>query len=342
MKKNVIVPIFIPHLGCDNDCVFCNQKIITAKQEAITPAHIKEHIERYLKYYVGRDLHKEVGFFGGSFTGISIEEQIKYLEVAKSFKDRGLIDEIRLSTRPDYIDDEILKYLKEMRVDTIELGIQSFDEEVLENSKRGHTKEDSISACYLIKKNDFKLGTQLMIGLPKDTTEKSITSAEIASSFKPEYARLYPTLVLEDTELARMYENGEYTPFDFQKLLHTTIEMYKIFEKSQTYILRVGLKSTDNINTNSDMTSMYHPSFRQLVAGKIAREKIEDKIKYVGAEKVSITSSSKSFSSMIGYKAQNKRYFKEKYPQIEIMYIANDDVKDGDFAVEVICDEVTG
>ena len=353
MKKNVIIPIFIPHFGCNNDCVFCNQRLITAKGSALSPLEIKSHIETHLTYYEGNHFFKEVGFFGGSFTGIPKEVQVAYLEVAKDFKDKGLIDEIRLSTRPDYIDESILEYLKDLGVDTIELGIQSFDENVLLASKRGHTLRDSFRACTLIKEKGFKLGIQLMIGLPNDTPEKSIYSARKAVEFNPEYARIYPTLILENTELAEMYNNGEFIPFSFEDMLYTAKEMYKLLEDSGAYILRVGLKSTSLINTNADMANSYHPAFRQLIEGEIAKEKILKQLNNlnvfseglgevrelnIGDDMVIvIKSSDKSFSSMIGHKGCNKKYFASLFLDKKIIYKVDNTIDYGKYVVELIC-----
>ena len=180
-KKHAIIPVFIPHRGCPNDCVFCNQKAITARQADVTPDDVKNIIETYLPTLSGRGLEEiELAFFGGSFTGIPLEDQSAFLQVAKEYKDRGLIDKIHMSTRPDYITREILDNLKKYDADIIELGVQSFAPDVLEASNRGHKVEDVYEACELIKKYGFDLGIQLMIGLPGDSPEKCIFSAQEA------------------------------------------------------------------------------------------------------------------------------------------------------------------
>ncbi len=330
MKKHAIIPIFIPHEGCPNDCVFCNQKIITARSKPVTAGDVKNIIETYLPTLQNRGLEViEVAFFGGSFTGIPIEKQSEYLKIAYEYKEKGLIDKIHLSTRPDYISNEILDNLKKYKVDVIELGVQSFDQDVLNLSKRGHTVEDVYLACDLIKKFDFTLGIQLMIGLPGDTFEKSIESAKKAALIKPKLARLYPTVILENTELAKMYKDGRYPGLTEDEAVKTCAEMYKILYDADINIMRVGLKSTDLVTNNSDLGGNYHPAFRQLVEGEIAKDAIEKELLKISNNNISFVSNSKSFSNMIGHKSVNKKYFESKYPDIHINFIIDNDIKPG-------------
>lgn len=340
MKKHAIIPIFIPHKGCPNDCVFCNQKAITARTADITPDDVKNLIDSYLPTLSGRNLEIiEVAFFGGSFTGIPMEEQSAFLKVAKEYKDKGLINKIHMSTRPDYIDEKILDNLRSFDVDIIELGVQSFDSEVLEASNRGHTTEDVYQACKLIKDYGFSLGIQLMIGLPNDSLEKCLYSANETVRLKPDIARLYPTIVLDDTELLSMYKRGLYTPLSTEEAVTITKEMYKIIDSAGINIIRVGLKSTDLINEGGKIEGhTYHPAFRQLVEGRIARESLEIQLKKLVADSpmttaVSFMSSSNSFSNMVGNSKENKIYFTSKYPNLNIKYKVSPSMEDGQYIV---------
>lgn len=330
MKKHAIIPIFIPHEGCPNDCVFCNQKIITARNKPVTTSDVQNLIETYLPTLQNRNLETiEVAFFGGSFTGIPIEQQSEYLSVAYKYKKQKLIDKIHLSTRPDYINKEILDNLKKYEVDVIELGVQSFNQDVLNLSKRGHTVEDVYKACDLIKSYGFTLGIQLMIGLPGDTFEKSVASAKKAADLKPQLARLYPTVILENTELAQMYKNGEYPGLTEADAVKTCASMYRILYDAGINIMRVGLKSTDLITNDSDLGGNYHPAFRQLVEGQIAREDIEKEIQNSPDIEMHFASNSKSFSNMIGHKGINKEYFQNNYPDVKIKFVVDNSLKPG-------------
>lgn len=280
MKKHAIIPIFIPHRGCPHDCVFCNQKAITARQADVTPEDAANIIETYLPTLTGRGLETiEVAFFGGSFTGIPLEDQSAFLDVARSYKRRGLIDKIHMSTRPDYINEEILDNLKEYDADIIELGVQSFDPEVLRLSERGHSVDDIYRACSLIKDYGFELGIQLMIGLPGDSLEKCIFSSRETVRMSPSIARLYPTIVLNDTKLLDMYRTGTYHALTTSEAVEITKEMYKILDAAGINIIRVGLKSTDLITEGGEIQGhTFHPAFRQLVESEIAKEKMESQL----------------------------------------------------------------
>ena len=349
MKKHAIIPIFIPHRGCGHACVFCNQNAITARQPDVTPADVRRILDTWLSTMQQRDLETiEAAFYGGSFTGLPMEEQAAFLAVLKEYKDDGRIDKIHLSTRPDYISVPILDQLKQYGTDVIELGVQSFDPEVLRATRRGHTVEDIYQACELIQNFGFELGVQLMIGLPLDSREKCIASAQKTVSIGPSLARLYPTVVLNDTELARMYARGAYHPLSTEEAVSITKDMYRILDDAGITILRVGLKSTDLISDNtsdsgssstSDSTSSstsdsavlghsYHPAFRQLVEGEIAREDLERELMQLLTDRaaapppstVTFTCCGESFSNMIGHSGCNKKYFAAKYPMLSIRY----------------------
>ncbi len=327
MKKHAIIPIFIPHKGCPNDCIFCNQKKITARQKPVTVKDVEDIVETWLPTLQNRGLETiELSFFGGSFTGIPIEEQSAFLSVAKRYKDMGKIDKIHMSTRPDYINEEILDNLMKYDTDTIELGVQSFDDDVLKKSKRGHNSKVVYNSSRLIKDYGIELGIQLMIGLPGDSMETCIHSAKETVKIAPSIVRLYPTVVIKDTELYDCYLDGSYTPLSQEEAVERTKNMYRIIDHAGIDIIRVGLKSTDIINENGDiLRDTYHPAFRQLVESQLAREQIEVQIKLLNMDsssqtKVDFFASSNSFSNMVGHKGSNKKYFNMNYPWLNIKY----------------------
>ena len=342
MKKHAIIPIFIPHRGCPNDCVFCNQRKITARTDDVTPQDAAKIIETWLttlRPSPGISAQGqypavvEAAFYGGSFTGLPIGEQSAFLAVARDYKRKGLIDKIHLSTRPDYINEEILDNLRLYETDTIELGVQSLDDEVLRLSNRGHTSEDVYNAVSLIRDYGFELGIQLMIGLPGDSEESCIMSARKTAEMQPSLARLYPTIVLDDTALYEMYLRGDYIPLSRNEAVRRTAKMYRILDDAGITIMRVGLKSTDIIGEGGAVNGgTYHPAFRQLVEGEIAKERIEPLLSDIGYSAV-VYSNSRWYSNMIGHKACNKDYFREKYPRLNIRYSVDNRLPDGRFTV---------
>ena len=339
MKKHAIIPIFIPHRGCPHRCVFCNQKIITARQPEVTPEDAKKIIEAHLPTLRNRGLKTvEIAFFGGSFTGLPLEEQSAFLSLARSYKERGLIHKIHLSTRPDYIDDTILDNLQRYSADVIELGVQSFDSAVLEAAGRGHTAEDVYRACRLIGDRGFTLGIQLMIGLPRDAHEKCLFSAEETARLAPSIARLYPTVLLPDTALYRMYLQGRYRPLSTEEAVSTTRDMYRILDRAGINIIRVGLKSTDLISEDGQTCGhTFHPAFRQLVEGAIAREDLQTQLKALltkGARgPFAFRSSQRSFSNLVGHGGENRAFFAKAYPDLTIRYEMEKGLADGRYIV---------
>ena len=330
MKKHAIIPVFISHRGCPNDCVFCNQKKITARSGDVTPEDVRNTIEEHLSTLSKMSLETvEIAFFGGSFTGIPLEDQQAFLAIAKEYKDAGKVDAIHLSTRPDYISREILNHLKSYSVDVIELGVQSLDDKVLELSGRGHNSAVVYESAALIKEYGFTLGIQLMIGLPGDSRESCIFSAEETVKIGPQIARLYPTVVIEDTALWDLYQDGHYTVLSEEEAVERTKAMYRILDDAGINIIRVGLKSSDIISNQP----AFHPAFRQLVEGRIARDQLESQINdlYPGLEDpfddrwkfcplALFISNEKCYNNMFGHKGCNRDYFQEKYPGLNIRY----------------------
>ena len=199
IKKQYIIPIFIPHLGCPNDCTFCNQKSISGQAKMPTEEEVRNKIESDLKNFKEEKSYIEIAFFGGSFTGIEVEKQEKYLSIANEYIKNKKVDAIRLSTRPDYINKEILKMLKKYGVKTIELGVQSTNDFILQRCRRGHTFEDVKRASKLIRRYGFTLGHQVMVGLPESTRLDEIRCAKDVIKLKPKIVRIYPVLGIKNT-----------------------------------------------------------------------------------------------------------------------------------------------
>lgn len=313
-KKEYIIPIFIPFLGCPHDCAFCNQVKITNYKDKLDEGKIVGEIEKNLSYYPDKKA-TELAFFGGSFTGLDTDTMVGYLEIARSYKEKGIIDRIRLSTRPDYINNSILDILKSYKVDIIELGIQSLDQEILDANERGHSCEDSYKASELIKKRGFILGHQIMPGLFKDSRKKSIKTAIKSANMKPDLVRIYPTLVIKDTKLESLYKLGIFNPLSLEEAVEVSAQIYMIYRAMDINVIRIGLQTTDNINDKEDVVAgPFHPATRQLVESFIYRAYLEELIK---SEKISgdftIHTDGRSISIIASNKKANKKYLYEKY-----------------------------
>ncbi len=309
--KTYNIPIFVPHRGCPFDCVFCNQNRITGADSGVTAADVKNIIDAHLKTLPKENRRVEAAFFGGSFTGIDKEEQCELLGAAKEYVCRGDIDGIRVSTRPDYIDRDILDNLLKYGVTTIELGVQSMDDEVLKAANRGHTRGDVIKAAKLIKEYPFSLGLQMMTGLPGDTEEKSLSTADEIIALKPDIVRIYPTLTLKDTYLEKMYLNGEYRPQTLEEAVSLVKELLLKFEKNGINVIRAGLQSTEEICENGSVTAgPVHSAFREMAESAIYRDIIYEKLKDTQCAKADIFVNPKEVSKAVGIRRENVIYMK--------------------------------
>ena len=312
-ENQYTIPIFIPHKGCPNACVFCNQKRISGTIKDTTVEDVDNIIKKYLGYYTNTNKKIEVAFFGGSFTGLDMDIQEDYLKVAYKYIEKGKVDQIRISTRPDYINDNILLLLKKYGVNTIELGVQSMDNSVLNISKRGHSSQDVIYASNLIHKYGIRLGHQIMIGLPGSTIDTEIYTIKECLKLNPSQLRIYPVYVIEDSELFDMYMNKKYYALSINDAVNRCIAVLHECQKTDIQVIRLGLQSTDEITSNN--SNIYGPvldNFAEYVMAGLIRERIE-KEKMTEDNCIIVHVPKKYVSVTIGPKKINKIYFENKY-----------------------------
>ena len=312
MKKRII-PIFVPHRGCPHDCIFCNQKKITGVSTDVTSEDVRNIIEEYLPT-IDNDASVEVAFFGGSFTAIDEDIQNDLLKVAREYVDKGLIQDIRMSTRPDCISKDILNRLKEYKVSIIELGVQSMDKNVLIDSVRGHDTKEVIESAKLIKESGIKLGLQMMVGLPSDTEEKCINTARKFIELKPDCVRIYPTLVVKDTGLEVLLNKGEYKPFTLDQSIQIVKKLLALFYVNNINVIRVGLQATEDIQIGKAVVDgPHHPAFRELVESEMIKDYLIYIAKKYNVEKnIIVKTNKKNISKIVGNKKSNYNYMKSE------------------------------
>lgn len=278
--KHRNIPIFIPHLGCPNMCVFCNQRSISGKQGFNCKSVIGE-IEAALAT-LPADCEAEIAYFGGSFTGIDRELMIYLLDVARKYvslpkEGRAKVMGIRFSTRPDYINEEIMGILADYPITTVELGLQSMDDGVLKLSNRGHSAGDAENACRLIKNAGYSLVGQMMIGLPGGNIENEIETAQKICEMGADGARIYPTVTFYDTELSKMAERGEYEMLTLEDAIVRSKEVLKVFRKARVECIRIGLCASDNLGDESKvMGGANHPALGELVMGELYYDEMRE------------------------------------------------------------------
>ena len=320
MEKHSNIPIFIPHFGCGNECVFCNQRSITGIKCPPLPHEVYEEIKVFLGHIKNRSAM--IAFFGGSFTGIDIKLQKEYLSVASEFLKSGEVCGIRLSTRPDYISPQILEMLAGYGVTNIELGVQSMCDDVLLKSRRGHCVKDAERASALICEYGFTLGLQMMPGLPGDTEEKTIFTAREIVRLGAKEARVYPTCVLKNTKLYDMYTSGEYKPLSVEEAVEWSAKAVMILEDGGVNVIRCGLQETDTLG-DEIVAGGYHCAMGEMVKSRILREEIEKAAKKCSGEVLDFKVPKEKLSQYLGHKRSNVRYIEEKY-KIKLNIICNE------------------
>ena len=342
MKKEYIIPIFVPHLGCPNACTFCNQRSISGETKMVTKEDVKEQIEYYLSNFKDENKYVEVAFFGGSFTGIDEEIQNELLEAANEFIKEKKVKSIRISTRPDYINKEILKRLKKYNVKTIELGVQSTNNYILEKCRRGHSFEDVKKASKLIRRYRFTLGHQMMLGLPDSTKLDEIKTAKDLIKLKPKMVRIYPVLVIKGTKLEEDVKLGKYTPLTVNQAVDRAKDIVRLFQKKHIEVIRIGLQNTNTItDPNKEESEVvcgpYHPAFRQLVESSMWYDAVVDKIKKINSKvkKVEIRANSININNIIGHKKENINKLKDVY-DVLVKVVQDDTIKPGRLKLNVL------
>ena len=328
--KHINIPIFIPHLGCPNTCVFCNQRSISGVRE-FELGSVRLTIEEHLKT-ASLDDEVEIAFFGGSFTGIDRGLMISLLDISKEYVERGLVQSVRCSTRPDYINEEILDILSLYKVKIIELGIQSASEKVLKLSKRGHGIEDTKRAMSLIKERGFSLVGQMMIGLPGSDLDSEIKTAELIISSGAVGARIYPTVVFKDTELMEMSHRGEYIPLTLEEATDRSAEVLMRFINGGVPVIRIGLCSNENLDSeNTYYGGPNHPAIGELVINKLYYKLILEKaseMKLTKDDVLVVYVSRTSLSKAVGQHAMNRKLLKSVLGIKDIRFVESDSLTD--------------
>lgn len=273
--KHANVSIFIPHAGCPQQCSFCNQRSITGQTQLMTPQQVKDTLERAAEHLKEKSHFAEIAFFGGSFTAIERSYMLSLLEAAAPFVRDKMFTGIRISTRPDAIDDEVLMILRQYGVTVIELGAQSMDDRVLRQNRRGHTAEQVRNASKQIKKAGFSLGLQMMTGLWGDSVSGALQTAQEIAQLDPDCVRIYPAIIMRDTELAERYLSGEYIPMTLEQSVELCGTLLEFFEERSIPVIRLGLHSTPEL-LRDRLAGPWHPAFRELCESRLFLRRLQN------------------------------------------------------------------
>ncbi len=332
MPKRYLIPVFVPHLGCPNNCVFCNQNRISGESSPATGDTVRRAIEAADRI-IPKGEPAELAFYGGSFTAIPEMEQTELLEAAAAFLKRDPRNSLRISTRPDCIDDRTVERLKKYGVATIELGAQSMCDDVLELSGRGHTSADTERAAEIVKNNGLALILQMMTGLPGDTFGKSMETAKRIIALKPDGVRIYPTVVVKDTPLYDMFVSGEYPEHTVEEAVRWCSELVPMFEAANIPVIRLGLNPSGELSGGAAAGGAYHPALGELVYSEIYRRNAAKLISgIVPARAVTLGVAAGRVSFMTGQKRRNIRALCDEFG-LESVKVTETNVNEGEIVI---------
>ncbi len=307
-----IIPIFIPHEGCPHSCVFCNQNSISGSSaQRVTPAEVTATIETWLDRFLSKQAYPvQVAFYGGSFTGLESQRQQELLGAVTPFLDQGRVHQIRLSTRPDYIDKEKLALLKQYQVGIVELGVQSLDDPILRQAGRGHSKGDVYRAVELLQKDSFQVGMQLMLGLPGQAFSSLRRTVAQTILLQPDFVRIYPVLVVVGSGLEKAYQKGIYTPLSLGKAVLQAAYMKKNFDREGIRVIRMGLQPGESLE-RSLLAGPYHPSFGEMVLSRLMLKQTRSLLQGQDESCPALVINSKDMSIFKGIRSTNMHRLSE-------------------------------
>ena len=330
--KHYNIPIFLPELACPYRCVYCNQFSITGKQHLPDIQDVKNIIKKHLNSFQKDDRFVEVAFFGGNFTGLPEKMQDDFLKTVQPYMEKGLVDGIRCSTRPDYVDEKRMKILKSFGMKNIELGTQTTNDEILLKCGRGHTFEDIEKASQIITSEGITLGLQMMLGLPFDTFENDMQTARDIVRLGAKETRIYPCIVVKDTELEILYREKKYFPLSIEDAVEQSAILHEFFSNNGVKVLRIGLHTSEDLDNQAYVAGPYHKNFAEMVFSKIWGKKIRSVIENIEkcqcfhSDDLTVRKTSRSsvtievpenqLNHAIGYKAENKKMLEKSYKSV--------------------------
>lgn len=333
ISRPLIIPIFIPQAGCLHQCVFCNQRTITGTDARIpSRTAIVKCVESFLSHSSANRSPVEIAFYGGNFLGLSSDTIDFLLDVVRPFVEQARVQSLRCSTRPDSISPETIDRLTGFPFSTIEIGVQSMDDAVLNLSQRGHTGQDNTSAITLVKARGYRVGAQLMIGLPGDSKTRAVETATRISDMLPDFVRIYPTVVLKGSLLAKWFAAGHYSPLNLHHAIDQAKAMMRVFQCHRIPVIRMGLQPTENLMQPGEiLAGPFHPAFGFLVVASHFKEMacdILDGCAHIPPH-IQIHVNPRNDSAMRGHKNETIHALKQRYPIHHIDVILDNSLSAG-------------
>lgn len=322
-SSHLVIPVFIMNSGCPHRCTFCNQAITAGNYPPeITRDYFDQEVNAYLSWNKDKSRKVEIAFYGGNFTGVNPAYQEKLLTWAYAYVEKKIVDSIRISTRPDYISESKLRLLKQYGVHTVEIGAQSFVDAVLHQSQREHRSQDIEKSVDVLKKNGFRTGLHLMVGLPGDTREGFLCSVEKTIELQPDTVRIHPVMVFSETALAEEFKRGIYKPLDLPEAVELCALAWEKLSESGIRIIRMGLQVTPEMKkAGAILAGPVHPAFGSLVLATVFYNHTVKLLESLSRDikEICFQLSPRDISSFRGLNNSNVMAIKKLYPGVNLI-----------------------
>lgn len=329
--RPLVIPLFIPHMGCPHRCIFCNQHAITgSSNRPPSPERIRREVNCFLKYAKHRPSSIQISFFGGNFLGLDRKTIRTFLKTAQAFVNSGRVDSIRFSTRPDTVNPATVKILREFPLSTVELGVQSMNDRILDIAQRGHLSSDTRAATGLLKASGYQVGLQMMVGLPGDDDAGALRTARRIVALEPDFVRIYPTLVLRGSPLAGWYQTSRYRPLALEDCVSLVKQIYLYFKSHGIPVIRMGLQASDGLAADGDLIAgPYHPAFGHLVHSEIVFDAISSSLREMASipEALAVHTHPRTVSRVQGLNRQNVSRLKKAFGLKHIRLVQDEDLE---------------
>lgn len=326
-QRPFIIPVFVPHLGCPHRCLFCNQKSITGHGEGeVSARRVRARISEFLAFKGAHRGSVEVAFYGGNFLGLPASYRKTLLDEAQRFVSEGKVGGIRFSTRPDTVSDQTIGPLAPYAIRAVELGAQSMDDQVLALSRRGHRAEDTVRSVRYLKSEGLAVGLQIMPGLPGDSRESMLQTGRRVAELRPDFVRIYPTIVVKDTMLANWYHAGRFEPLTLRQAIEITKDLYALFVKNRIVVIRMGLQAGASLlEPGTIIAGPFHPCFGHMVYSRFFRDLVVQRLeKQKGLRKIVVLRVSPGdVPKAIGYRRENIRVLAKRFDLGDIRVIGD-------------------
>ncbi|MCX6791005.1 MAG: tRNA uridine(34) 5-carboxymethylaminomethyl modification radical SAM/GNAT enzyme Elp3 [Candidatus Gribaldobacteria bacterium] len=190
--------------------------------------------KKYQEWFIAECFRACNEFGGRKITNYELRITNLRKEQNKNERAKCRVVSLAVETRPDYINTQEIKWMRELGITKVELGVQTVDDKILNLNQRGHGVQEIIEATRLLKNAGFKVSYQMMPNLYGSTLKKDLAVfKEIFTNpdFKPDFLKIYPLALVKNTQLYNLYQQGKFKPYSEKELTKLLIEIKKIIPR---------------------------------------------------------------------------------------------------------------